>query len=141
MIRALARDRNFWAAVTAALFFWCALVATGYAVGGVPFSGKVLLLGVLVYPMLEEATFRGLLQGLLLKQPWAQCAWKGWSVANGVTSAFFSAAHLTFYEPLWAAAVFAPSMLFGYFRDRYGGIGPSILLHAYYNLGWLLLNA
>jgi membrane protease YdiL (CAAX protease family) len=37
--------------------------------------------------------------------------------------------------------VFAPSLVFGYFRERYGSIAPGAVLHVFYNAGYFLLVA
>jgi hypothetical protein len=54
----------------------------------------------------------------------------------------FVAAHFFWQVPYIAVSVFVPSLIFGYFRDRYHGIVPSILLHVFYNAGffWLFMN-
>ena len=36
-------------------------------------------------------------------------------------------------------SVFVPSLIFGYFRDRYRNIVPAVLLHVFYNTGFVLL--
>jgi len=38
-----------------------------------------------------------------------------------------------------ARTAFFPSLVFGYFRDRYDSIWPGAALHIFYNAGWLLL--
>jgi membrane protease YdiL (CAAX protease family) len=35
--------------------------------------------------------------------------------------------------------VFLPSLCFGFVRDRFGSVYPSIALHAFYNHGYFLL--
>ncbi len=94
---------------------------------------------VLVYPVLEEIVFRGLLQGWLADRHWGQIRWGGLTIANLVTSAVFAAAHLIRLPVLASTAMFAPSLVFGFFRDRYGHIYASILLHVLYNAGFVWL--
>ncbi len=91
------------------------------------------LMLILFYPIVEELSFRGVIQGALaLKLP--DRLYGGFlSVANLVTSLLFVAIHFVHHPPLWAMAVFVPSLIFGYFRDRFGGVVPSIVLHAFYN--------
>jgi len=99
-----------------------------------------LLLFVLLYPLLEEIVFRGLLQETLLRFTPMQRKTAGITLANVATSILFAGAHTLSHPPLMAALVFLPSLLFGYFRDRYDGwLLPSILLHCYYNLGYCLI--
>lgn len=96
---------------------------------------------MLVYPPLEEIIFRGGLQPALLSVSRLSRARFGITYANVVTSAVFAAVHLVTLPPLWALLVFVPSLVFGAARDRYDGIAASIVLHMFYNagfVGWLV---
>jgi len=100
---------------------------------------KLLMVGLL-YPVLEEFVFRGGVQGWLIEKPWGVRSLLGITYANGVTSAVFTSLHFFAHPPLMAAAVFVPSLLFGYFRDRYAGwLLPSMILHSLYNTGYFIL--
>ncbi len=93
----------------------------------------------MVYPILEEWIFRGNLQPwLALRLPPRQglLSWP-----NLATSAVFTALHFAFHPPLWAAAVFLPSLVFGFFRERHNRLDTPIALHAAYNASYLLLLA
>ncbi|TLS68931.1 JDVT-CTERM system CAAX-type protease [Mariprofundus erugo] len=95
---------------------------------------------ILLYPFIEESVFRGLIQGKLIDHPFMQKKCLQVTLANLLTSLLFSAAHIPQHGLLMALLVIPPSMIFGYFRDRYQGwIVPSILLHGYYNLGYFLM--
>ena len=95
---------------------------------------------ILLQPVLEELVFRGLLQGWLIEQDWAKGQVSGISFANIITSLLFTALHFIHHEPLMAIAVVAPSLVFGYFRDRYNGwLVPCIGLHCFYNAGFFLI--
>jgi len=96
------------------------------------------LLPVLVYPILEEIVFRGLIQELVHEYI-SERVFGPLSVANLLTSLLFTAMHFLYHAPLWAALVFLPSLLFGFFKDRYGRLAASIVLHCFYNAGFLLL--
>ncbi len=102
-------------------------------------SASLLLLLCLVYPLLEELVFRGALQGWLGGFAAGRRSIAGVSGANLLTSLLFAAAHLLYHPPFWAAAVLAPSLVFGWFRDRYQSVVPGILLHILYNSGYFLL--
>ncbi len=94
----------------------------------------------LIYPLLEEIAFRGLLQGWLARlESVERLSVAAISGANLVTSLLFAAAHLLHHSPLWAALVIGPSLVFGWFRDRYHSIVPGLLLHILYNSGYFLL--
>lgn len=140
--RLILRDPLFWAAFAAGPLA-CAGLALLPGVAwspGLP-SGPVLwpLLAVFVYPPLEEIVFRG---GL---QPWLAVRWRRrWgplTAANLGTSAVFTGLHFVFHPPLWAAAVLAPSLVYGYFRERHDALAAPIALHAAYNAVYLLLLA
>ncbi len=100
----------------------------------------VLLMGVVIYPVIEELAFRGFIQGQLLEKAiFRENIVLKISNANLVTSFLFASFHLFNQPPLWAASIFFPSLVFGYFRERYDAVVPSIVLHAWYNLGFLVL--
>jgi membrane protease YdiL (CAAX protease family) len=94
---------------------------------------------VVAWPLIEEWLFRGHVQPWLARRAWGARAVWGITVANVATSALFAAAHLLAHAPAWALATFAPSLVFGYFRDRHNSIVPGVALHVFYNAGWFLL--
>lgn len=100
---------------------------------------KTLLWVALIYPVLEEIVFRSGLQTLLLRYSALRHDFAGISVANVLTSITFAGLHLINQSALWAALVFFPSLVFGWARDRYGNIIASILLHMFYNAGFVVL--
>ena len=100
-----------------------------------------LVHGALVAPVLEEIVFRGALQGALLERPALARRALGLSGANALASLAFAAAHLLSQSPVQAAATFVPSLAFGACRDRYGSVVPGMLLHGFYNAGFLWLFA
>lgn len=93
----------------------------------------------LIYPTLEEIIFRGGLQPWLSHHPRGAASRCGISVANLVTSTLFAATHLLRHPPGWAAAMFLPSLVFGYFRDRHNSLRSPIVLHVFYNTGYFWL--
>jgi len=99
---------------------------------------------IVVYPVAEELVFRGLMQDWVRNLPWGQAQFVGITCANGITSVLFVGCHFFSHPPLAAASVLAPSLVFGYFRDRYSGQIPMhllspMLLHVWYNAGYFLL--
>jgi uncharacterized protein len=90
-------------------------------------------------PLVEELLFRGVIQGHVLQFIDGQKAWIGFSIPNLLTSVLFTLAHLAGHSLSWALLVFAPSLCFGFVRDRFGSVYPSIVLHAFYNTGYFLL--
>lgn len=136
-----AADRSFYAALAAAPL---ALLILQWIMPswskGVHLQASILLSLVIWQPLVEELLFRGVIQGQLIKRSWARRCVVGLSVANISTSLLFATAHLACHAAAWAIAVMLPSLVFGHFRDRYGHILPSVLLHAAYNGSYLLLG-
>lgn len=104
---------------------------------GLHYPLPALALAILVYPPLEEWVFRGELQPALARRLPARLG--PLSAANGLTSLAFAALHLLAHPPAWAAAVFLPSLVFGFMRERSGGLAQPITLHLTYNASYFLL--
>lgn len=97
---------------------------------------------VFAQPVLEEVVFRGWLQGWMMEKEWGAHRFLNISSANILTSIVFVIMHFFYHAPLMALLVFIPSLVFGYFRDRYDGwLMPGILLHCFYNAGYFYLYA
>jgi uncharacterized protein len=137
----LYRDLQFYGAlllgvaVLGVMWLWLFQGAEGGA--SVPLSVWISM--VLWQPVVEELLFRGILQGRLLGRPWGQGVFLRISLANLVTSVVFMAIHFIAHPPLWALSVLVPSLLFGYFRERHHSLYPAIILHGFYNLGYLVV--
>jgi len=131
-------DPRLWAALAVGPVFWLLLPLTGVAPGDPSWVLRqpgVFLSVALLYPLAEEVVFRGLVQeGLAARLPTRSLG--PVSAANLATSALFSALHAFTHPPLWAAAVFVPSLVFGYFKDRHGKLAAPVTLHAFYNAGY-----
>lgn len=138
----LARDPQFAAAALVAPAAWLALYALAH-----PFVDPGWVIAdplrfarlAIAWPLLEEVVFRGTLQPRLARTTWGARENWGITTANVVTSVLFAGAHLAAHDAALAAATFFPSLVFGYFRDRYGSIWPGAALHVFYNAGWFLL--
>jgi membrane protease YdiL (CAAX protease family) len=138
----LARDPQFAAAALAAPAAWLGLYAfvhppanPGWALAD-PLRFASL---AIAWPLLEELVFRGALQPRLARAAWGARENWGITTANVVTSLLFAGAHFAAHDRALAAATFLPSLVFGYFRDRYGSITPGAALHVFYNAGWFLI--
>lgn len=92
-----------------------------------------LFLMIVWQPLIEELFFRGVLQGQLIQKKWFAHQYWGLSRANVLVSLLFVLAHIFAHSMLWALAVFLPSLVFGWFRDRYQCIYPALVLHSFYN--------
>lgn len=134
------RDGHFLLAMLAGCVFWGAL----YAVTRPELrpswplaEPRAFVYPALLYPIVEELLFRGVIQDVLHRR------WHGrlgaLTHANLATSVLFSALHFFGHPPLWAVAVFVPSLVFGYFKDRSGRLGAPVALHVFYNSGYFWL--
>lgn len=93
-----------------------------------------LLVSILIWqPLIEELLFRGIIQGQLSRQQWGQQALFKITAANIVTSILFVAVHMLNNPPIWSLTIFIPSLLYGYFRDRFNSVYPAMILHSAYN--------
>lgn len=136
------RDRLFHLALAAGPIFWAAwwMVAP---VNFLPWSGfwsSAFLSLTFWQPLIEELFFRGLIQGQLRRLSWGRHSFLSVTPANAVTSMLFMAGHWLTHPPLWALAVLAPSLVFGFMRDRFQSTYPSIVLHGFYNAGYFALT-
>ena len=136
----LVRDWQFYlviaGSVVTGILFWFWLPA-GYA-NAIASDPWRLVSFLLLYPLLEEWVFRGILQGEFLKREWGKRRGIGISNANLVTSIIFVLLHLINHPPLWALAVLVPSLVLGHFRERHDGLLAPMLLHPFFNLTYLL---
>jgi CAAX protease family protein len=96
---------------------------------------------LLLYPVVEEFLFRGVIQGWLLERPSLATRNFGISRANLITSILFVGLHLFNHSPAWALAVLIPSLTFGHFRDRYHGLAIPMLLHIFFNAIYLVAGS
>ena len=144
-LRNLVSDWMFRLAFIAALLFWAVLYcfdSPQLSVDWIVAAPWLFVSLIVVQPLLEEIVFRGGLQSWLSGQGRGYQPTFGLTSANLITSLIFVTMHLFYHSPLMAILVFIPSLIFGYFRDRYDGwLVPSILLHCFYNAGYFLLYA
>lgn len=95
---------------------------------------KSLFMFVVLYPIVEELTFRGLIQEFIANKTKQKKLFLYVSLSNFLTSILFVLIHFVYHAPIWAMLVFFPSLIFGYFKEKYNHIVPSIVLHMFYNL-------
>ena len=131
----LLKDPNFAFLLVAPLPFWVWLYATQGVTGITDLS--LLMSLVVLYPIVEEIVFRGLIQPFLAKR--LHQRWSIFSLANVLTSLLFVLAHFINHPPVWALAVLIPSLVFGYIQERTNNLAAPIALHCTYNAGFFLL--
>jgi membrane protease YdiL (CAAX protease family) len=88
---------------------------------------------IFLYPVVEELAFRGVIQEYFAVRTNEKTFGFGITYANLITSILFALIHFVHHAPVWAVAVFIPSLIFGYFRDRFVRVLPAIFLHGFYN--------
>lgn len=135
-------DRLFWIAIAGGMLVWILLwltVAPMYSIQGRSILSTVLA-SIIYYPLLEEILFRGVIQGQLSSKSWGNKKYLSFTTANWVTSLLFVGAHFWYQPVFWAIVIIVPSLVYGFFRDRYSNTYPSIILHAFYNGGFVLVN-
>jgi len=138
--RALAWALGLWALVAVPFFlawrFWWAPTLT-FSLSARPLDTADELLGqIFVIALPEEAFYRGYLQSRL-DDVWApRLGLLGARVGPGlvVASIVFALGHVATVQLPARLAVFFPALLFGWLRARTGGIGASVLLHAFFNV-------
>ena len=128
------RDVHFYAALIAGIIvLWLVRDLVPVFKTGLTLHWPLLVSVLLWQPFVEELLFRGIVQGQLIRYEWAQRLLLKLTLANISVSVLFALLHLVTKPALWSLAVFFPSLMFGYFRDRYNSIYPSIILHCAYN--------
>ena len=142
MLHRLWGDKLFWLSLCAGPFFWFSIYLAGTTISGprwVSENSLLFLQLALLYPVVEELVFRGLLQEKLWQTRFSRLAIYCLSMPNIITSMIFTAFHFLAHPPLWAVSVFIPSLVYGFLRDRYQHVLPAVLLHVFYNGGYFLL--
>ncbi len=140
VIKKLSKDRFYQAALLAGPLAWGALYLSGvFAQEGERLAMLIwpAIFFCLIYPVVEELFFRGVVQRYLFDNSMlCRVSYFGFSYANVVTTVLFVFAHW-FSQPLtWALLVIFPSLVFGWFRDKYNSVIPSLFLHVFYNTGF-----
>jgi membrane protease YdiL (CAAX protease family) len=140
---ALSKDFLFLMALLAGPLCWLVLYVLYAPVPdwGTPLQYPLWFLKLaLLFPVAEELLFRGLIQELVRNHV-SKAAYGPLTLANLLTSVLFAAAHLFYHAPLWAALVFFPSLVFGFFKERTDALTAPVILHVFYNSGYLWLFA
>ena len=140
------QEIDFWLACLVGVVFWVSLTLLDLGISYSAPTTRVtttLYILVIVFPILEEIVFRGLIQDSIRKllenaQLKTVLLWPI-SNPNLLTSLCFSLSHMWSHSALWALATLFPSLVFGYFKDKYQSLYPSILLHIFYNLGFYII--
>lgn len=130
----LVTDKALWAAVMAApvalwlLFWWQPELRSV----GVQWPKEAIML-IILLPLVEELAFRGYLQGYLAQFSVRRFSVGLFSGQNLITTAVFSSLHLFSHSAFWSLVVVIPSLVFGFFKDRYQSVIPAVILHVYFN--------
>jgi len=117
--------------------FWQAWVnKTVYSPRGIPDFGWILLDQLFLISLAEEIFFRGWLQSRLKKfsvSKWPVLGAKlGWPWL--LTAILFAISHSLITVQWWHFAIFFPALVFGWLREKTGGIVAPTLFHCACNL-------
>jgi membrane protease YdiL (CAAX protease family) len=99
-------------------------------------DAKRFLFLVFIIPVTEELCFRGVIQPYLFRKTSKRYLYNQVSLANLATSALFVSLHLVQHPLAWSMAMFLPSLMFGWLRERTGLTWPAVTMHVYYNFGY-----
>lgn len=129
------RDWQFQAAICAAipigfLWVWWTKPQAGTFDAGL----TTLITFVIVFPLLEEFVFRGMIHRALHRKSIGRRCYGPVTVANLVTTSLFAIAHLPRGGLLLAAGVIVPSICLGYFFERHQRLISPIIMHMAFNL-------
>ncbi len=141
LLKKLTLDKFFLLAFIAAPLYWSSIVMLEqWHWFKSSIEWRLLFFVVIAYPIVEELCFRGFLQEQLLTQNFAKQQYFQITLANVLCSIAFVALHGIYHTWSFALMVFVPSLIFGFFRDRYQSVIPGIMLHCWYNSGtfWFL---
>jgi membrane protease YdiL (CAAX protease family) len=137
---ALLRDAHLWVIVVVSLLvgvgLWL-LLPRGFT-AQIIVQPLLLLNLLLLYPVIEEWLFRGVIQGAFLTRPTLVHRNWGISGANLLTSLLFVGLHLINHPIYWALATLVPSLALGHMRERYDRLLVPILLHIFFNTIYLV---
>lgn len=135
------KDMQYWPLVLLVIPIICILsLVQSYdvSVGQIFYSPFDFFYLIVILPCIEEFAFRGWIQGLLLKRSLGRKKIILISYANIATSMLFALAHLFHQSIYWSFLVFFPSLAFGFLREKFRSIRPSIELHILYNFVYFL---
>ena len=94
---------------------------------------------LLIFPVLEEIVFRGLIQDYISIKLSTWDEYLGITSANWVTTLLFCLAHLVTRSFIVALLVIVPSLVLGSLRDKGFSIKALAAIHVYWNGGVYLL--
>ncbi len=137
----LLKDPYIWVVIICAGLFWFVLSFYFPVTNNLQWPLQtpwVFIVPVLIYPILEEIVFRGAVMDFLHEKIPGKLFFH-LSKSNVITSILFSSLHFIYHPPVWAAAVFVPSLIFGLLKERYQSLIPPILIHVFFNAGYYLL--
>jgi membrane protease YdiL (CAAX protease family) len=135
------KDPFIWIIIIIACLFWLLLSFYFPITNDLQWPLRtpwIFILPVIIYPILEETVFRGAIMEFFHKKVPGMIIFF-LSKSNIITSVIFSMLHFFYHPPLWAAAVFIPSLVFGILKERYQSLVPPILIHIFFNAGYYWL--
>jgi uncharacterized protein len=142
MTRSRTSHELIWGALIGALFLWGSLswhFGVSPSVTWILPQWPMFFALCVASPVLEEYVFRGVLYEAVDAR-WPAVGPSGAplsiSPANAITTFLFVTTHMVAREPMAGALVLLPSIYLGLLRQRYGGAGICMVIHAVWNVGW-----
>ncbi|NOY72558.1 MAG: JDVT-CTERM system CAAX-type protease [Gammaproteobacteria bacterium] len=136
----LYQDRSYQLALLAGPLVWFVLGSLDQKESHFDVLFWSILSFCVIYPVVEELVFRGVLQRHLYSYSIGKAGYLGFSGANVITTIMFAGMHLVHQPFVWALLVIVPSLLFGWFRDKYNSVIPGLILHVFYNTGFYIIR-
>ena len=140
-LSALLKDPFIWIILSGACLFWFALSLFFPLTSQLQWpllTPLAFIIPVILYPIVEEVVFRGAVLEFF-QEKISGVLFLNLTKANIITSILFTGLHFFYHPPLWASAVFIPSLIFGLLKERYQSLIPPILLHVFFNAGYYWL--
>ena len=126
------KDAIFYLALSASIPLKILIVLLNLYVKTYPNLSIYFILFLLFISFSEELFFRGFLMPVF--SSFIKGKFWFFSYSNIIVSFIFSISHIFLHNIFWSALVFFPSLIYGYFREKYESILPPVVLHFVYNL-------
>jgi uncharacterized protein len=139
--KTLFQDKELLSTLIFTVVCWGVLSMTGieYAETNAKLSIDVLIASIFVMPVLEELAFRGFIQQNLAKTELGKVKFYKLTTSNLITSFLFAGWHIFYHPAILSIATFFPSIILGYFLEKYESLKPCFFLHIFFNLGYFFI--
>ena len=103
------------------------------------FTSWQFVLLMFAFPIIEEIIFRQQIQGYLLKTDWGKRKLSFLSYANLLSAGLFASLHVVLnVAAISSFFTILPGLAFGHVFEKRQHLSGAILLHCYYNAGFII---